>query len=94
MPEVPRNRLIGALEKLASVNPPRNRLYLDKLRKELERMDSIPASHIICRLVCAGYTIHDIIDYLVEAGVVASADDLAGYKLQLRNLVEAGCGCG
>jgi len=89
--EVPvtKDKVLHAIEMLERRKKPRNPLYLEHLRNSIETTTdlTISVSKIVNYLACAGYNMLDIIQFLLEAGIVSKSDDLLMYRDGIRRVM-------
>jgi len=81
--EVLQDNLLKALDSLVRRKPPIKEVHIEQLRTRIMESSHIPGTYLIRQLVEAGYTLEDIIDFLIEAGIITSEEDLVKIRPSL-----------
>jgi len=86
---VARVRLLEAINSLERRKPPKNPLYLERLRSSIETSAdmSVSITKMVTYLACAGYDMKDIIQLLFEAGIVSQSDDILIFRDGIRRVI-------
>lgn len=88
--DVFKEKILEELDRLeANKPPPRNGggIYLTHLRNKIATDNVISVSEMIENLALAGYSIEDIIKFLIDIGIVNSNDDVVKFRDGVRRVM-------